>query len=171
MRVVCAWEGGSPLNQQAAWPKIFPSLRGQGSGEWQSRGICRKSRGNSEVQTPKARKSFPIGYKAIKPRAGSASAPSTGPGVVAVPLVHISWGSGVDFIQKDRILGPPPKKRGNQKKQSHFLILGPHPIFWAPNGFWGPQIDPTPPIKCKTLQIWPTLKWFFRFFVIFFIFL
>ena len=34
--------------------------------------------------------------------------------------------------------------------------------------FW--KFDPTPPIKCKTHQIWPTLKWFFRFFVIFFIF-
>ena len=158
MRVVCAWEGGSPLNQQAAWPKIFPSLRGQGSGEWQSRGICRKSRGNSEVH-PEARKSFPIGYKAIKPRAGSASAPSTGPGVVAVPLVHISWGSGVDFIQKDRILGPPPKKRGNQKKQSPFLILPPPLFFWAPTQFFGP------PMAFGALKsIWPPLKWFFRLF-------
>ena len=114
MRVVCAWEGGSPLNQQAAWPKIFPSLRGQGSGEWQSRGICRKSRGNSEVQTPKARKSFPIGYKAIKPRAGSASAPSTGPGVVAVPLVHISGGWGAlwwIYCQKRVLLAPSLEKK------------------------------------------------------------
>ena len=79
------------------------------------------------------------------------------------------------LCQKIEFWAPHPKK----KKQSHLrilgppppLILGPHPIFWAPNGFWGPQIDPTPPIKCKTLQIWPTLKWFFRFFVIFFIFL
>ena len=78
----------------------------------------------------------------------------------------------VDIIQKCRILGPQPKKRGNQKKQSHFLILappplflGPHPIFWAPNGFWGPQIDPTPPIKCKTLQFWATLKLISCFFL------
>ena len=32
------------------------------------------------------------------------------------------------------------------------------------------KFDPTPPIKCKTHQIWPTLKWFFPFFVIFFYF-
>ena len=67
------------------------------------------------------------------------------------------------LCQKIEFWAPHPKKT---KKQSHLrilgppppLILGPHPIFWAPNGFWGPQIDPTPPIKCKTLQIWPTLK-------------
>ena len=31
-------------------------------------------------------------------------------------------------------------------------------------------LDPTPPIKCKTHQIWPTLSWKSYFFIIFFYF-
>ena len=79
------------------------------------------------------------------------------------------------YYAKRSNFGPPPLKKKNKATCGFWA---PHPLsfwaptqfFWAPNGFWGPQIDPTPPIKCKTLQIWPTLKWFFRFFVNFLFF-
>ena len=57
-----------------------------------------------------------------------------------VRVVAFNLQAEVDIIQKCRILGPQPKKRGNQKKQSHFLILAPPLFFWAPTQFFGPPM-------------------------------
>ena len=47
-------------------------------------------------------------------------------------------------MPKDRILGPQPKKRENPPKKTKPLSNYAPPPFLSPNGFWGPQINPTP---------------------------